>query len=671
MRLRFRSGRGIDALSRSQIALEVLLFVALSWHVVHAAQDSPAPLAVPSGSDWVAIRVGSPPQWINVFPNTGSSETWVIGRDGCDSTMECRTARGGFFLSNESSTWNGIGFYELGNDLQLDHSGVGNYGFDNISLDDRTVLADQIVSMVNTTDWWVGSLGLGIKKTTFTSEDKLSFLKLQGVRSSLTLGGVDRNRFVENTVSFVLSPDDLPMVAVKSIKVSSNVESSGSDIVDLHTLNRLERYTIDSSSPFFWFPEYICDAFAKELDLEYDDALQLYTYGTNSTTYDNVMNANMSFTFTLSDIPDSGNSIDITLPFCAFDHQLSYPFPNLDANASSQGLHYFPMRRTSDPKQFTIGRTFLQEAYLAVDYERHNFSISQARFPSDGGISRDLVEISRPTESSYKGPSKPQNSLSTSALIGIGVGVGVFVVIATCIGITVCLRKKGRKPKLLPEPLQEKAKMKWQRRRYWPFSCSRISSTPSELSSEAHFVVEAPANPAATRYELEGSNQPVELEASEVINTFYSVSGKRRDVAIPPPVYRNEVDDKDTSEPATPQGPPQSGAGPPVYILTSIPLDASHSEPILVSPLAPSMTVNGSLSTSGPSPLTPNRSFNGSFLGNGSLSIRQPGDSYSSQVTASGVGTGGSTLETGPDGPSHPVDGQPPRVIRRKFSWEE
>lgn len=36
--------------------------------------------------DSVAIRVGSPPQWINVLPSTGSSETWVVGRAGCDSS---------------------------------------------------------------------------------------------------------------------------------------------------------------------------------------------------------------------------------------------------------------------------------------------------------------------------------------------------------------------------------------------------------------------------------------------------------------------------------------------------------------------------------------------------------------------------------------------------------
>jgi hypothetical protein len=32
----------------------------------------------------VNIRVGTPPQWLSVFPSTASQETWVVGRYGCD-----------------------------------------------------------------------------------------------------------------------------------------------------------------------------------------------------------------------------------------------------------------------------------------------------------------------------------------------------------------------------------------------------------------------------------------------------------------------------------------------------------------------------------------------------------------------------------------------------------
>ncbi len=35
----------------------------------------------------VSIKVGSPPQWIDVFVSTQSRETWVVGLGGCDGSM--------------------------------------------------------------------------------------------------------------------------------------------------------------------------------------------------------------------------------------------------------------------------------------------------------------------------------------------------------------------------------------------------------------------------------------------------------------------------------------------------------------------------------------------------------------------------------------------------------
>ena len=34
----------------------------------------------------VSIRVGTPPQWTNVFVSTASQETWMIGVGGCDGS---------------------------------------------------------------------------------------------------------------------------------------------------------------------------------------------------------------------------------------------------------------------------------------------------------------------------------------------------------------------------------------------------------------------------------------------------------------------------------------------------------------------------------------------------------------------------------------------------------
>jgi len=34
----------------------------------------------------ISIRVGTPPQWVDVMVSTVSSETWVVGPYGCDNS---------------------------------------------------------------------------------------------------------------------------------------------------------------------------------------------------------------------------------------------------------------------------------------------------------------------------------------------------------------------------------------------------------------------------------------------------------------------------------------------------------------------------------------------------------------------------------------------------------
>ncbi|KAL8645219.1 MAG: hypothetical protein Q9210_006833 [Variospora velana] len=46
----------------------------------------------------------------------------------------------------------------------------------------------------------------------------------------------------------------------------------------------------------------------------------------------------------------------------------------------SSPLRYFPIRRALKESHYTLGRMFLQEAYLITNYEQGTFSVSQARF---------------------------------------------------------------------------------------------------------------------------------------------------------------------------------------------------------------------------------------------------------------------------------------------------
>lgn len=148
-----------------------------------AATSEPQPIVATTSTDffgydgtWSAIniRVGSPDQWLSVFPSTLSQETWVVGLSGCDGTTVCENKRGGLFSANESTTFHPRGFYELNYDAQLGEGGYGYYGLDNIYLDDTTSVSDQIIALVNSTDHWVGSLGLGVQQTRFSGSENIT-----------------------------------------------------------------------------------------------------------------------------------------------------------------------------------------------------------------------------------------------------------------------------------------------------------------------------------------------------------------------------------------------------------------------------------------------------------------------------------------------------------------
>ena len=80
------------------------------------------------------VKVGTPPQWVYLFPSTSSSETRVIGESGCDGSIQCQTLRGGTFLANQSTTFVSKGNFDLGLDPNLGFSGSGYYGLDSIQL---------------------------------------------------------------------------------------------------------------------------------------------------------------------------------------------------------------------------------------------------------------------------------------------------------------------------------------------------------------------------------------------------------------------------------------------------------------------------------------------------------------------------------------------------------
>ena len=66
---------------------------------------------------------------------------------------------------------------------------------------------------------------------------------------------------------------------------------------------------------------------------------------------------NASLTFQISTDETSPDSVDIVLPYASFDLEVRDTYPNVNSTT-----RYFPLKRAANDSQYTLGRTFLQEA---------------------------------------------------------------------------------------------------------------------------------------------------------------------------------------------------------------------------------------------------------------------------------------------------------------------
>ncbi|KAH8808916.1 aspartic peptidase domain-containing protein [Xylogone sp. PMI_703] len=419
----------------------------------------------------VSLRVGTPPQWVDLMVSTASAEIWVVGTGGCKGNPTCSTERGGVFNSNASSTWSTLGFYELGLDTKLGLGGYGYYGFDDITFGTTGVyLYSAAVASINTTEYWLGFLGLGNVPGNFTNTTIASTIallqsdydvqgrsygytagaqyQLKGEPCSLTIGGYDANRFVPHNLTFSLDLTQQPVTYINSVVVASSLDSTAlSSPVEL--LNAADKVyaTIDSSTPYLWFPTSVCDRFATALNLTYNSTLNLYTFDSNPNQHDILTDSQLTFTFSLSDFssPQATDIVNITLPYAAFDLQLTYPaIPNTSLGSNDSTKLYFPLRRAANESQYTIGRAFLQEAYLITDYDRHTFSVHQAVHTVDPIANTSITTIISPYESQYYADWGYSAGLSTAAKAGIAVGVVIFVVLLGLLAFFLIRRRRRR-----------------------------------------------------------------------------------------------------------------------------------------------------------------------------------------------------------------------------------
>ena len=410
------------------------------------------------------MQVGTPAQNLRLLPSTSGNAIWPVLPQGCTvgDPSNCGDLRGTLFLPNISSTWINIGLYGLvlTEEAGLGYSGNANFGYDNVTLgwpgDGLPTLNRQVIEGFAAKDFLIGSFGLCPHAVNISTLDnpKPSFLgalsQLNKTPStswaytagayyrqptafgSLTLGGYDTTRFIENDVTFPFGPDTSRDLIVPIQSITSTTPASS------HLLSDVIYAYIDSLVPHIWLPLEVCKAFEQAFGLTYNDTAELYLV--NDTLHDTLSSQNPNVTFTLGVSGSTkNNTVDIVMHYGSFDLMADYPTVN-------DATRYFPLRRAHNESQYTLGRAFLQDAYVIADYDRSNFSVSQAVFPN-GSNTQEIVAIHRPGDTP---PSTYRKVLSIGAIAGIAVAaiLSFFSIAAAIIGYAVHKKNANHASKL-------------------------------------------------------------------------------------------------------------------------------------------------------------------------------------------------------------------------------
>ncbi|TVY52547.1 Candidapepsin-8 [Lachnellula cervina] len=397
------------------------------------------------------VEVGTPAQPARVMVSTAGNEIWVVVPQGCPDKYgsDCAKNRGGIFTVENSTTWTNIGLYTLELETNLGYTGNGQYGHETVSLgypgSGGPSLDNQNVAGIAAPDYWQGVFGLDATPSNFTTlnEPQASYLatlrnqsripstswgytagaayRYGKVQGSLTLGGYDASRFSSQNVTLPFYDDVARrfLVQVSAIKyiptgLSTTTTSTtlASDPISLY---------IDSTVPYIYLPDAICEKFESAFGLKWNDTTEIYTLNDTMHTALQTMNPNITFTFSTS----NGQHLDITLPYKAFDLNASFPV------IPDGTINYFPLKRAANDTQYTLGRTFLQEAYLMADYDRSEFTIAPCVWPST--FKSDIMPILPPSADNTKtnvtltGTQKHSNTPVGAIVGGVVAGVSLMV----------------------------------------------------------------------------------------------------------------------------------------------------------------------------------------------------------------------------------------------------
>ena len=514
--------------------------------------------------------------------------------------------------------------------------------------------------------------------------------------ASLTLGGYDTLRLADNMVEFHLDQNTrIPSVNLRAISATLSPDGPNASL-PLLTTNESLPAVIDTSTPYLWLPRVVCDRFAKAFDLTWNETLGVYLFDPNGDRFADFQKPDspVSFTFSLSsydNVDNYGNPLElpgivnITVTSAAFAQLLRYPFR--DAISFDQSsVPYFPLKRANEGGPLVIGRAFMQEAYLFMNYDRGRFSLHQALFPQSPDTNYSLATVERPPDSPYPAyvdRSGGGTGLSTGQTAGIVVGAFAM---GSVIGLALwycCRRRRAAKRRqrqidddkqgsesgesdLPKSPVKRMLSMIIGRKRSRKPTIHEVhgsSAQPVEVGADAnHQVYELPVPPSPV--ELDGNTDEgydAELVGADGAHGMsqYEVARIKLEKQLlgPLPEYSppsNEKTEQDVSSVPhyRPEDDPSPASSPTYANSNSLPYS-------LPSPLSPHTDgTNATRNFDLPSPITATSNFSGSTF--------DPAHAPSSlsRSTSSNQSAGSPTVSIGPPSPVYqraPID--PSRIV--------
>ena len=162
------------------------------------------------------------------------------------------------------------------------------------------------------------------------------------------MGGYDASRLIANDVSFNFAPTETRQLLVGLQSITKSTSEAETSLLSDGALA-----LVDSTVPYLWLPQDVCNAFVDAFGLSQDPISNLFLV--NDTLHETLVKENATVIFQLANGVSGGPSINITLPYASFDLEAAPPLVKSNSR-------YFPLKRANDDNAITLGRTFFQEA---------------------------------------------------------------------------------------------------------------------------------------------------------------------------------------------------------------------------------------------------------------------------------------------------------------------